>query len=94
MGGYAESLIAKGRAVGRAEWKTRALFVMLAGRGIPVSDEARDRILSCYDHDMLNAWVLRAISAETAEALFDGLAEEAELAGGAEGEPDLGESAA
>ncbi len=71
MGEYAESLIAKGRAKAKAEGKARAIFVMLEGRGLSVSDEVRDRILSCHDHDVLDAWVLRAITVETAEALFD-----------------------
>ncbi|MEV0633023.1 hypothetical protein [Nonomuraea wenchangensis] len=63
MGEYAESLIAKGEA--------NAIFLILEGRGLAVSDEVRDRILSCHDHDVLDAWVLRAITVETAEALFD-----------------------
>ncbi|WP_143082614.1 hypothetical protein [Nonomuraea wenchangensis] len=71
MGEYAESLIAKGRAKSKAAGTARAIVVMLEGRGLSVSDEVRNRVLSCEDQDTLDAWVLRAITVETAEALFD-----------------------
>ncbi|MEU6797904.1 hypothetical protein ABZ907_39935 [Nonomuraea wenchangensis] len=63
MGEYAESLIAKGEA--------NAIFLIFEGRGIPVSDEVRSQVLACTDKDTLDAWVLRALTIETAEALFD-----------------------
>ncbi|QYC39433.1 hypothetical protein Nocox_09045 [Nonomuraea coxensis DSM 45129] len=67
MGEYAESLIAKGEVKGEAN----AIFLILEGRGIPVSDEVRGQVLACSDKDTLEAWLLRALTIETAEALFD-----------------------
>ncbi|MEW9555209.1 hypothetical protein [Nonomuraea sp. NPDC050783] len=79
LGEYANSLLiegeakgeAKGKAKGKVEGEAETLLLVLEGRGIAVSDEVRERVLSCEDKDTLDAWVLRAITVEKAEALFD-----------------------
>ncbi|MEW9555208.1 hypothetical protein [Nonomuraea sp. NPDC050783] len=75
LGEYADSLLAEGEAKGEvkgeAKGEAKALLLVLEGRGIAVSDEVRERVLSCEDKDTLDAWVLRAIAVEKAEALFD-----------------------
>ncbi|MEV6760875.1 hypothetical protein AB0N16_09515 [Streptomyces sp. NPDC051105] len=54
----------------RAEGLAEALLVVLAGRGIDISDEARDRITTCDDHDTLTTWLTRAATATTTAELF------------------------
>ncbi|MGA4996310.1 hypothetical protein [Nonomuraea bangladeshensis] len=71
MGEYAESLLSEGERKGRAEGEANAIFLILQGRGLAVSDEVRERVLACHDKETLDAWVLRALTADTAEALFD-----------------------
>ncbi|MED7926742.1 hypothetical protein SMD20_20975 [Nonomuraea sp. LP-02] len=79
MGEYAESLFARGKLEGKAEGKVEgkaegeanAIILILQGRGIPVPDKMRGQILACTDEDTLDAWVLRALTIESAEDLFD-----------------------
>lgn len=59
---YARSLMAKGEA--------ESVLKLLSMRGIPVSDDARERVLSCGDVATLDAWLQRAIVVESAEELF------------------------
>ncbi|MER7505832.1 hypothetical protein AB0L05_20155 [Nonomuraea pusilla] len=59
---YAGSLMAKGEA--------ESVLKLLSMRGIPVSDDARERVLSCGDVATLDAWLRWAIVVESAEELF------------------------
>ncbi|MET8777716.1 hypothetical protein ABZV58_22160 [Nocardia sp. NPDC004654] len=61
---------AEGHKKGEAEGEVRALLTVLDARGIPVSDEARDRITACTDTDVLAEWVRRAVTVASAEELF------------------------
>ncbi|MGY5008882.1 hypothetical protein ACWCY6_12475 [Streptomyces sp. 900105755] len=54
----------------RAEGLAEALLVVLSGRGIHISDDARDRITTCDDHDTLTTWLTRAATATTTAELF------------------------
>lgn len=63
----AQALWAEGHSDGLAE----ALLVVLGGRGVDISDEARDRITSCPDHDTLTTWLTRAATATTTAELFE-----------------------
>ncbi|RPE41495.1 hypothetical protein EDD90_4581 [Streptomyces sp. Ag109_O5-1] len=72
----AEELRDEGRAEGRAEGKAQgvaeSLLLVLAGRDIEVSEEARERISTCDDHDVLTTWLTRAMTAaSTAEVFAD-----------------------
>ncbi|WP_089099446.1 hypothetical protein [Streptomyces hyaluromycini] len=58
------------RAEGLSEGLSEALLVVLSGRGVDISDAARDRITSCDDHDTLTAWLTRAATATTKAELF------------------------
>ncbi|MBW8800344.1 MAG: hypothetical protein JF597_44280 [Streptomyces sp.] len=58
------------RAEGLSEGLSEALLVVLSGRGIDVSDEARARITTCDDHDTLTTWLTRAATATTTAELF------------------------
>jgi hypothetical protein len=60
----------QGRAEGRVEGEARAVLGVLEARGIPVSDEARERITACTDLDELDAWVRRAVTVTSVDELF------------------------
>ncbi|WP_026415123.1 hypothetical protein [Actinomadura oligospora] len=67
--GRAEGL-SEGRAEGRAQGQGEALLVVLEGRGVAVSDKARERVHECVDPDVLRGWLLRAVTALTEEDVF------------------------
>lgn len=58
------------RGEGRAEGRAEDIILLLTKRGIPVPEEARDRITDCTDLDTLSVWFDRAITATSAEELF------------------------
>jgi hypothetical protein len=62
---------AEGKAEGRAEGKAEDVLVILAARGVDVPEDARARIIECADLDQLDAWVRRAVTAESIGELFD-----------------------
>jgi hypothetical protein len=55
---FARRCVAKGRAT--------ALLTFLEARGIPVDDTLRGRILACFDYALLDTWIARAATAQTA----------------------------
>jgi len=57
----------EGERQGKREGKAEAIIAFLAARGIVVSEEARQRILSCTEPETLDRWVIRAATAATAE---------------------------
>ncbi|GII79452.1 hypothetical protein Sru01_44340 [Sphaerisporangium rufum] len=68
---FAKKYVAEGREEGKAEGKAEAVLVLLAGRGVPVPGEMRDRIMQCTDTTLLDTWIQRAATATTAADLFD-----------------------
>jgi hypothetical protein len=50
------------------------LFVLLCPerRDLPVSDEARERIVACQDVETLFGWLDRALKVDAVEELFAG----------------------
>ncbi|MGW7689221.1 hypothetical protein ACWGMA_10140 [Streptomyces asiaticus] len=65
-----EETFLKGKAAGRAEVRAKIVLRVLKARGIPTSDETRDRIANCTDLDTLDRWFDRAITVATADELF------------------------
>ncbi|WP_242901263.1 hypothetical protein [Actinomadura terrae] len=61
----------EGREEGIALGEAKSVLVILAARKLVVSDEARERIMSCQDLDTLEGWVNRALTVESVEALFE-----------------------
>ncbi len=61
---------AEGKAEGRVEGKRDALLLLLAHRGIGLSEEDRARIAACADGALLERWFQCAISATTAGEVF------------------------
>jgi hypothetical protein len=45
---------------------------ILTARGLPISDEIRDRVTACTDTDQLEAWADRAATADSVEEIFGG----------------------
>jgi predicted transposase YdaD len=54
---------AEGKAEGRLEGKRDTLLLLLAHRGITVSDEGRVKIAACLDDAMLDRWCANALRA-------------------------------
>ncbi|TDE51182.1 hypothetical protein E1295_18900 [Nonomuraea mesophila] len=70
-GDFAESLLAEGRAEGKAIGEAKMLQMLLKARGIEVSEEVRERITSCMDTAVLEEWFQRALTADCAEQVFE-----------------------
>jgi hypothetical protein len=56
---------AEGEAKGRAEGRAQAVLDVLRVRGIDISAEMRERILSCTESALLDAWLERAVTAKS-----------------------------
>ncbi|VFN04418.1 MAG: Endonuclease, Uma2 family (restriction endonuclease fold) [Candidatus Kentron sp. G] len=75
--GKAEGLI-QGKAAGKAEGKiegglearVKALFSILAARGLDVDSQTRARIHHCRDAMLLDAWLTKAAIADSLEDVF------------------------
>ncbi|XMN07432.1 hypothetical protein ACK8N7_15975 [Streptomyces griseobrunneus] len=59
------------RDAGRVEVRGEDILRILAVRGVAVPDAARQRITTCTDLAVLGVWFERAITAPTADAVFD-----------------------
>ena len=62
----------EGLMEGRAEGLVQAVIMLLAGRGVEVTDTARARIMAEGDVQRLGRWILRAASCATTAELFAG----------------------
>ncbi|MFE1914056.1 RpnC/YadD family protein [Streptomyces anandii] len=60
----------QGRVQGRAEAKAEMVLRILEWRGIPVSDDVRERVEACTDPDQLERWAQQAVRASDAQDLF------------------------
>ncbi|MEU6505380.1 hypothetical protein [Streptomyces sp. NPDC046942] len=67
---FKSSLAEELRDEGRAKAKVEAVLRLLDRRGVEIPDEARERVTSCDDLDLLNAWFDRAITATSASEVF------------------------
>jgi hypothetical protein len=82
MRSYGEELIERGRqqgleqglAQGRLRGRAEDVLRILTVRGVHVSDEARQRILTCTDLATLDRWFDRALSATTLSDALEELA--------------------
>ena len=61
-----EEIREEGRVAGRAE----DILRLLERRGVEVLDDARERIQSCTDLDILGHWFDRAITAASTDEVF------------------------
>ncbi|MFF3687549.1 hypothetical protein [Streptomyces sp. NPDC002187] len=58
------------RDEGRAEGRAEDILLILERRGVDVPDEARERITDSGDLDILSRWLVRAVTASSAEEIF------------------------
>jgi hypothetical protein len=56
--------------LGKAAGEASAILIILRARGMPVSDDARDRITACTDLRQLETWLRHAATAITADQLL------------------------
>ncbi|WP_345556142.1 hypothetical protein [Streptomonospora halophila] len=61
---------ARGEAKGFVKGMATVVLRVLESRGIPVPEEARERISSCTDLDRLDAWLDRAALVDSVDELF------------------------
>ncbi|WP_217245644.1 hypothetical protein [Streptomyces sp. AC602_WCS936] len=59
------------RDEGRAQRGAEDILIVLEQRGLDVSDDVRGRITACGDPEVLRHWLARAVTAPTAEAIFE-----------------------
>lgn len=63
---YREGM-SQGLSQGLSQGRADAVLAVLAAKGIPVSDAVQEQIRGCKDLDVLQRWLLRAVTATTAE---------------------------
>ncbi|MGV9781287.1 hypothetical protein [Nocardia farcinica] len=67
---FARKYFAEGEAQGEAIGEAKSVLTVLDARGITVSDQVRETILSCRDLDQLQKWLRRALEVGRAEELL------------------------
>jgi predicted transposase/invertase (TIGR01784 family) len=60
----------EGRVEGRAEGTAASILMVLAARGLPVSDAARSRIEACTDLETLDQWLVAAATTTATDDIF------------------------
>ncbi|NEA22811.1 hypothetical protein [Actinomadura bangladeshensis] len=66
----AKSHRAEGFGEGFAEGMATALAIVLETRGIAVSDELGERVMTCTDAERLEGWLRRAVVTGEVEEIF------------------------
>ncbi|WP_017590955.1 hypothetical protein [Nocardiopsis potens] len=61
----------KGLSEGLTKGEALAIIEFLKARGIPVSEQARERITSCTDRGTLETWIRKAATVAAVDELFD-----------------------
>ncbi|MBA3742320.1 hypothetical protein [Sporichthya sp.] len=67
---FTRALEARGQARGEARGRAAMVLRILAARGVPVTDEVRERISGCTDLAQLEAWGDRSVVVGRAAELF------------------------
>jgi hypothetical protein len=62
---------AEGKLEGKLEGKAEAVLTILQTRGLVPTEAQRERILASHDLDSIKAWIARAVTTPSVEALFD-----------------------
>ncbi|WNM29602.1 hypothetical protein RKE30_03935 [Streptomyces sp. Li-HN-5-11] len=68
---YKSYLFEEVRDEARSRSRAEDILVVLEERGLEVSDDVRSRITDCTDPELLRHWLIRAVTAPTAEAIFE-----------------------
>ena len=80
---WEEKAISRGKEEGREEGReegmglgqARSIVLLLKSRGFSVSSEIEEKIRQCRDRSLLDQWLVRAITAPTAEAVVEATGE-------------------
>ncbi|MFE2294188.1 hypothetical protein [Streptomyces sp. NPDC059452] len=67
----AETFRDEGRDEGRVAGRVEDILRILEVRGVAVPEDARQRITACTDLPVLDVWFERAVTAMTADAVFE-----------------------
>lgn len=67
---FLRNLVAQGTTQGRIEALVGALMKVLEARGLAVTAAQRTAIEACEDSAQLDAWLVQAVSADSADELF------------------------
>jgi uncharacterized glyoxalase superfamily protein PhnB len=67
---FAKTYFGRGRAEGEALGEARAVLLVLKARGLAVSEESRQRMLTCQDIAQLDRWAERAATVTDVAELF------------------------
>ncbi|MFB8771362.1 hypothetical protein [Streptomyces broussonetiae] len=70
-----EETFLEGEAKGKAEGRAEGVLRVLEARGLGVPDTVRERVTACTDLDLLDDLLVRAVTVERADALFDEVAD-------------------
>jgi len=62
----------EGKREGERKGECQMLLRLLDKRGIMLTEDQRSRLLACTDEAQFQAWFDRALTADHADALFDG----------------------
>ena len=65
--GYAQMLIAEGRAEGKAQGNAEAIVALLDARRVRLGAGTRSKILGCRDLELLRKWLMLAVDGHDAE---------------------------
>ena len=57
-------------AIGEVRGEAKSLLLVLEARGVPLTQEQRDLVMSCADVDKLDGWLKRAVAATSADDVF------------------------
>jgi hypothetical protein len=68
---FKNSFVDRLLAEGKAEGEARLVLRVLSARGLQVSAEIRQRVLSCTDTSQLETWAERAATAASIDEVFD-----------------------
>ena len=55
----------------KAEGKSKLLLLLLESQGRTLTDETRNRILTCTDPDQIDIWFARTLSNAPLDQIFD-----------------------
>lgn len=68
---YKNDFFDRAEAQGMAKGKAESLVVVLEYRGMHLTDEQNDRVMSCTDADQLDLWLRRALAATSVGDVFE-----------------------
>jgi hypothetical protein len=68
---YKNDFFDRAEAQGKAEGKAESLVLVLETRGMHLTAEQHDRVMSCTDGEKLDLWVRRAVAARCVDDIFE-----------------------